>query len=74
MPKPLSGNPAQPLDSFGATVTVLLCLTWGLNQVAVKLAMAGVPPLMQATIRSAGALAIVAAWARLRGVKLTARS
>ncbi|HEY4774604.1 MAG TPA: DMT family transporter [Xanthobacteraceae bacterium] len=73
MPKPLSGNPAQPLDSFGATVTVLLCLTWGLNQVAVKLAMAGVPPLMQATIRSAGALAIVAAWARLRGVKLTAR-
>lgn len=48
----------------------MLCLSWGFNQVAIKLAMADFPPLVQATIRSVGALIIVVIWARMRGVAL----
>ena len=33
-----------------------LCSGWGLNQVAVKLALPEIPPLIQATVRSIGAL------------------
>ena len=51
----------------------MLCMTWGFNQVATKLAMADVPPLIQCTIRSILATLIVAGWARLRGVPLTLR-
>ena len=36
---------------------LMLCLSWGFNQIAVKLALPDVPPMLQALIRSAGALA-----------------
>lgn len=64
---------ARPLDAIAAAVTVVLCISWGLNQVAIKLAIADIPPLIQATVRSAGALAIIFAWCRWRGVPLFAR-
>ena len=60
----------RPVDATAAAIMVLLCLSWGLNQVAVKIALADIPPFMQAAIRSIGALIIVAAWARLRGVPM----
>jgi drug/metabolite transporter (DMT)-like permease len=50
-----------------------LTLSWGLNQVTVKLALPEIPPLIQATVRSIGALIIIAIWARLRGVSLNTR-
>ena len=40
-------------------LVVLLCLTWGFNQVAVKLALPDIPPLIQCAIRSALATLIV---------------
>src|SRR5271157_4333586 len=43
---------ARPLDSVGAALVVALCLSWGLNQVAIKLTLPDIPPLIQATIRS----------------------
>ena len=52
---------------------LLLCVSWGFNQIAVKLALPDVPPLLQATIRSAGALPVVLLIAWLRGVKLFER-
>jgi drug/metabolite transporter (DMT)-like permease len=52
---------------------LMLCLSWGLNQVAVKIAIAEIPPFAQAAVRSFGALIIVAAWARWRGVPLLSR-
>jgi drug/metabolite transporter (DMT)-like permease len=58
------------LDRLAAGLMVLLCATWGVQQVAIKVAAAGVPPLLQAGIRSAGAAALVAAWSALRGVPL----
>src|SRR5688572_6973212 len=52
---------------------VALTLSWGLNQVSVKLALPEIPPFIQATVRSIGAFAIIALWARWRGVSLTMR-
>ncbi len=49
---------------------LLCCLLWGLNQVAGKLALAEVPPLQQAALRSLGAALLVWGWARWRGIPL----
>src|SRR6185437_11356720 len=48
-------------------------LSWGFNQIAVKLVLPDVPPMLQATIRSAGALPVLLLIAWLRGVKLFER-
>jgi drug/metabolite transporter (DMT)-like permease len=61
------------LDPLAAGVVVVLCLSWGFNQVATKLAIHDIPPLMQAATRSTGAALIVATWCKLRGVPLLAR-
>jgi drug/metabolite transporter (DMT)-like permease len=63
----------RPLDPLAAAIVVVLCLSWGFNQVSVKLAIHDIPPLIQATIRSLGATLIVAAWAKARGQALFAR-
>ncbi|MBV8513645.1 MAG: DMT family transporter, partial [Xanthobacteraceae bacterium] len=52
---------------------VLMCLLWGLNQVAIKFSLPDVPPFTQAVIRSSGGLLIVLGWVRLRGIVLIAR-
>ena len=52
---------------------LMLCLSWGFNQIAVKLALPDIPPMLQATIRSSGALPVLLLIARLRGVKLFER-
>lgn len=73
-PSPAVGFPpsavARPLDAMAAAVAVVLCLSWGFNQVAVKLALPEIPPLIQAAFRSTFGALIVVAWARARGVKL----
>jgi drug/metabolite transporter (DMT)-like permease len=51
----------------------MLCLTWGFNQVAIKLAIHDIPPLIQSATRSIVAALLVAAYARLRGVALLKR-
>jgi drug/metabolite transporter (DMT)-like permease len=63
----------RPLDAAAAALTVGLCLSWGFNQVATKVAIVDIPPLIQATIRSAGALPLVLGWAWYRGVPLSVR-
>ena len=40
---------SRPLDGAAMALVVLLCVTWGFNQLAVKLAMPDVPPLIQCT-------------------------
>jgi drug/metabolite transporter (DMT)-like permease len=49
---------------------VLLCAIWGFTQVAIKTANAGVSPLMQAGLRSAGSALLLWAWSAGRGVPL----
>jgi drug/metabolite transporter (DMT)-like permease len=66
-------NTARPLDAVATALVLLMCMSWGFNQVATKLAIPEIPPLTQAAIRSLGALPLVALWARWRGVPLTGR-
>jgi drug/metabolite transporter (DMT)-like permease len=63
----------RPLDAVAIALMVVLCLSWGLNQVAIKLALPEIPPMMQGALRSFGALPVVLIIARLRGVRLMAR-
>jgi drug/metabolite transporter (DMT)-like permease len=60
----------RPLDTGAIALIAFLCLCWSLNQDAVKLALPDIPPLIQASIRTAGATLIVAAWAWARGIGL----
>lgn len=61
------------LDTLAVTSLVLCCFLWGLNQVAAKVAIAEVPPLAQAAIRSLGGAALVLVWAWQRGIRLFER-
>jgi len=63
----------RPLSAGAVALMLMLCLSWGFNQVAVKLALPDIPPMLQATIRSSGALIVLFLIARLRGVKLFER-
>jgi drug/metabolite transporter (DMT)-like permease len=60
----------RPLSPGAVALMLMLCLSWGFNQVAVKLALPDIPPMLQATIRSVGALPVLLLIARARGVKL----
>jgi len=63
----------RPLDTLAAAIVVVLCLSWGFNQVATKLALHDIPPLTQAAVRSAVAALLIAGWCRLRGMALLKR-
>ena len=65
--------PKTELDRFAIGLMVILCMTWGLQQVAVKVASAGISPLWQAGLRSFGAALLVWAWAGLRRIPLFER-
>lgn len=74
----MSSTPAytsttRPLDALAAAVVVVLCLSWGFNQVAAKLAIHDIPPLIQAATRSFVAALLIGAWCRLRGIALFER-
>ncbi|MDE1973070.1 MAG: DMT family transporter, partial [Hyphomicrobiales bacterium] len=64
---------SRPLDALAVTAMVVLCLTWGFNQVAIKLAFPDIPPLTQAVVRSVIAALLVAAYAKWRGQTLFKR-
>lgn len=61
------------LDTFAIVLLVSCCALWGLNQVAAKLALAGVPPLTQAALRSLGAALLLLGWSAWRGTRLGER-
>jgi drug/metabolite transporter (DMT)-like permease len=61
---------ARPLPPLAAALAVVLCLSWGLNQVAIKVALPEIPPLIQAAFRSTLGALIVVLWARLRRLNL----
>jgi drug/metabolite transporter (DMT)-like permease len=60
----------RSLSPQAVALMLMLCLSWGFNQVAVKLALPDIPPLLQATIRSVGALPVLLLIARFRGQKI----
>lgn len=63
----------KPLDATAFGLMTLLCLVWGFQQVAIKVAAPDVSLVMQAAIRSGIATLLVVAWARLRGIALFGR-
>jgi drug/metabolite transporter (DMT)-like permease len=63
----------RPLTPGVVALMLMLCLSWGFNQIAVKLALPDIPPMLQALIRSAGALPVLLLIAKLRGVKIFQR-
>jgi drug/metabolite transporter (DMT)-like permease len=63
----------RPLPPRAIALMLLLCVSWGFNQVAVKLALPDIPPLWQGLIRSLGALPVLLLIARFRGTQLFAR-
>lgn len=64
---------SRPLNAGAIALMLVLCLTWGFNQIAVKLALPDIPPMLQATLRSAGALPVLMLSGSLRGVRFFAR-
>src|SRR5256885_14661920 len=70
MTTPSAGRPLSP----GAiTLMLMLCLSWGFNQIAVKLVLPDVPPMLQALSRSAGALPVLLIIGWFRRVKFFER-
>lgn len=63
----------RPLSAGAIALMLMLCFTWGFNQIAVKLVLPDIPPMLQATIRSAGALPVLLLVGSLRGVKFFER-
>jgi drug/metabolite transporter (DMT)-like permease len=61
---------SRPLDPLAIAVTVALCLCWGFNNVAIKVAIHDIPPLLQSSARSALAAILVGAWTKARGQPL----
>ena len=63
----------RSLPPRAIALMLMLCLSWGFNQIAVKLALPDIPPMMQATLRSMGALPVLLIVGWVRGVKFSAR-
>ena len=63
----------RSLDGRASAALVILCASWGLNQVAVKLALAGIPPMLQMGLRSLLAAVLVYAWCRIRRIEVFGR-
>jgi len=61
------------LDFKGILLLILLCASWGFNQVAIKVAIEGISPVFQAGIRSIGATILVLIWMKVRRVPVLAK-
>jgi drug/metabolite transporter (DMT)-like permease len=72
--EPITNPPAgRPLSAGAVALMLMLCLSWGFNQIAVKLVLPDVPPMLQALTRSVGALPVLLIIGWLRGVKFFGR-
>lgn len=58
------------LDTRAVVVLLSCCAIWGISQVAAKLTLAEVPPLLQSGLRSAGAALLLVLWSRWRGLRM----
>src|SRR6266704_5574075 len=71
--KPVVPSAGRALTPGAIALMLMLCLSWGFNQIAVKLVLADVPPMLQALIRSLGALPVLLVIGWFRGVKFFQR-
>lgn len=61
----MSSNKTE-LDGMAVLLLLVLCASWGLQQVSIKLILNDVSPVMQAAIRSIGASALLIVWMKAR--------
>jgi drug/metabolite transporter (DMT)-like permease len=61
------------LDGLGIGLLIVICASWGFNQVAIKATNQCIPPVLQAGIRSIGAAILVMLWMKYRKSPLFAR-
>lgn len=54
------------IDIKAMALLIILCASWGLNQVAIKVAVADIPPVLQAGIRSIGATCLMLGWMTIK--------
>jgi drug/metabolite transporter (DMT)-like permease len=54
------------LDATAVVTLLILCASWGLAQVSIKIVNQGISPLIQSGIRSAGAALLLLIWMKLR--------
>jgi drug/metabolite transporter (DMT)-like permease len=69
-PHPSAG---RPLSAGAIALMLMLCISWGFNQIAVKLALSDIPAMLQAVIRSSCALPTLLIIGWIRGVKFLGR-
>lgn len=63
----------KPVDALAIAIMVVVCMSWGFQQITIKIAAAGVSPIMQAGLRSIFATLLLLAWAQWRRIPLFAR-
>lgn len=66
-------NRKDRLDSLATSLLMACCASWGLNQVAIKLSIAGISPVFGAGLRSLVAGALLFLWCVARGERLFRR-
>ncbi|MDG2376397.1 MAG: DMT family transporter [Woeseiaceae bacterium] len=54
------------LDVLAVSTVLILCMSWGVQQVVIKLTLVDISPVMQAAFRSIGAMVILTGWALIR--------
>jgi drug/metabolite transporter (DMT)-like permease len=67
---PIEHHTTRALDPLAAAIVVGLCLSWGFNQVSIKLALHDFPPLIQGALRSSLAALCIIGWCVARGIPL----
>jgi drug/metabolite transporter (DMT)-like permease len=70
---PVISSAGRALTPGAVALMLMLCLSWGFNQIAVKLVLPDVPPMLQALIRSVGALPVLLVIGWFRGVRFFER-
>ena len=58
------------IDSMGVALMLFICVSWGMNQVAIKIGNQGFNPMYMAAARSFVGGLLVFAWCRFRGIPL----
>src|SRR3954447_26821769 len=71
--KQVALSAGRALTPGAIALMLMLCLSWGFNQIAVKLVLPDVPPMLQALSRSIGALPVLLVIGWFRGVKFFER-
>ncbi|MBK9686008.1 MAG: DMT family transporter [Betaproteobacteria bacterium] len=69
-PPPAGRERKDHVDGLAVALLLGCCAIWGLGQVAAKVTLSEIPPLMQAAARSLGAALLLVLWSRSRGLAL----